>query len=353
MFAELQDVTGIYRVGWERIFIFIRSRLGFTIPESALAVFFEGMSVLLHSGRSVSDVLQNGAAYGLDPELRDICRTLAPQIRNGASLVQSLRVYEQRLPRIVLCLLEVGEVSGGLADAAQRLSNTFQQTTGVERKFRLSVYDPRLFLPAFGLITLIQQIIGAVSSPQIDRSLLDTALSIVVHVAETVLELLAVFLIGRGLLRQLYHWHPLRLIVDTLKLAIPRLGSVSRSLSAARWARSFAALWSAGVPISTALEVSSASTLNAHYEHVLHLAARQTRGGQSLSQCLAHTQLLPSHLLSVIATCEISGRMDDGLLRLAEEMEKDALARAIEEMNKIVVAAYILLLFISVGGSQR
>ena len=337
---------------WEKLLLLFRKGLGFTIPETALAFFFESMSVFLRSGRSVSEVLQNGAAYGIDPELRSLCAALVPPVRNGASLCQCLRPYEQRFPKIVLCLLEVGEVSGGLADTAQRLADTFQQATGVERQFKLNVYDPRLFLLAFGLISLGQQLIGAISAPPLGSSLLSAALSLVITVAVSVLKLLAVYLIGRLTLRQLYRWEALRLLVDTFKLAIPRLGAVSRSLSAVRWARSFAALWAAGIPISTALEVSSASTLNAYYERALHLAALQTRTGQSLSQCLARTQLLPSHLVSVIATCEMTGRLEDGLLRLAEEMEKEALARATEEMNKIIVAAYLLLLVISVAGSQ-
>ncbi len=337
----------------EKLIILLRRWLGFPIPATALAVFFDGMSVLLRSGRSLSDVLQNGATYGPDPELRQICAAIAPQVRNGASLCRCLRVYERRFPPIVLCLLEVGEVSGGWEDAARRLADTFRQTTGFERKFHLNVYDPRLFLLAFGLISLVQQIIGALSAPQGDRPLLYLALSILVNVAVSVLKLAAAFLIGRRVLQQLYRWQALRMIVDTIKLAIPRLGSVSRSLSAARWARSFAALWSAGVPISTALEVSSASALNAHYERALRLAAMQTRQGNSLSQSLARTQQLPGHLLGVIAACEMSGRLDDGLLRLAEEMEQEALARATEEMNKSVVAAYILLLFLFWSGAQR
>jgi type IV pilus assembly protein PilC len=158
--------------------------------------------------------------------------------------------------------------------------------------------------------------------------------------------IIAAFIV-RAILHQLYRWKQLRLIVDTLKLAWPGLGIITRNLAAARWARSFAVLWSAGVNISTALEASSKTALNAHYERELRAAAVQTRMGRPLSDCLARTKLLPPFLLGIIRSCEITGKMDDQLVRLAIEMEREALDRSIREMNRIVMTSVLFLMLLA------
>jgi len=253
-----------------------------------------------------------------------------------------LRPYERRFPPIVLCVLEVGEVSGGLADAVQRLADTFKQTNSFARKFRYGVYDPVQLLIILCIFEFASLVLREGMQPHPDRPIAVTILYMAWDVAATGVRLTLEYLIGRAVLLHLYRWQPLRYFVDSVKLALPRLGIVTRNLAAARWARSFATLWAAGVNISTSLEVSSRSALNVCYERALRLAALHTRQGIPLSESLARTQLLPPHLLNVIATCEEAGKFDTGLLKLAEEMEREALTRAMEEMNKIVVVVEII-----------
>lgn len=176
------------------------------------------------------------------------------------------------------------------------------------------------------------------------------AAAIVMQVGLTAIQWILIYLAARVILQCLYRWRALRLVVDTMKLAFPRFGLVHRNLAAARWARSFAALWGAGVNISTAIEVASRTTLNARYERDLQAAALQTRLGRPLSESLSTAKLLPAHLISIIMTCEMVGSLDSQLLKLATQMESEALARAIEEMNKLVIAAQIIFLVVAVGG---
>jgi len=335
---------------WANLITQIRTLLGFTIPTDSLAMFFEGISFYLRSGRSVADTVLREATSGVDPELRRICAAIAPRLSGGASLCSCLRPYERRFPPIVLSILEVGEVSGGLADAAQRLSDTFQQTTSFARKFRQNVYNPTYILIILCIFKFAFMVAHKSMKLQPDRPIAATALYITAGVASTAIQLVLTYLIGRCVLLNLYRWQSVRYFVDTVKLALPRLGIVTRNLSAARWARSFAVLWAAGVNISTALEVSSRSALNAPYERALRQAALHTRQGMPLSQSLARTQLLPTHLLSVIVTCEEAGQLDNGLLILATDMERDALARAMEEMNKVIVVVEIIVIFLLLVG---
>ena len=321
----------VERTSWQA-----RALLGGTIPEKTLALFFDGLAALVAAGFSVPGALGR-ASSGTDPELHHICRSAALVVSRGVPLSAALRPYAHRLPELVLPVLEVGELSGTLDAAARRLSDAFGRRAAAERRFRYAVFDPWLVILALTLIKATR-LVG------------DGPLGIIQGTLTTLLTLAAYYLGGRLLVRALLRWPWLRLQVDTIKVALPHRSAVVRNLAAARWARSFATLWGAGVAISPALEVSSRSALNAYYEQAILRASGQTRLGRSLHQSLSATHLLPAHLLSVIATGETSGHLAEMLERLASGMEEEALARATQEMM-IVTAGEVVLGLLAAGGA--
>ncbi len=301
--AQSPQLRGASQVlGWSRFL------LGYTIPQKTLGLFFGSIALLLYTGVSLPQALLRASLLG-DPELRHVCEAVAFALDRGASLADAFRPHAHRFPPLVLPLLEVGEMSGSLEAAARRLAHSFNAGAAVERRFKTDIFNPWLIVLALGLLRGFQMI----NQPIFD---------ILRAVSSTLITLAAWYLGGRLAVRGLKSWPWLRLQVDTVKVALPHTGIVIRNLAAARWAHSFATLWGAGIAISSALEVSSRSALNAYYEQAIRRAARETRHGRSLHESLAGTQLLPAYLIGVIATGEMSGNLAEGLERLAMAWRK-------------------------------
>lgn len=320
-------------LGWAR------SLLGYTIPQKTLGLFFNSVAVLLHAGISLPQALLRSSLLG-DSELRQVCEAVAFALDRGASLAAAFRPHAHRFPPLVLPLLEVGEMSGSLEAATRRLAHSFSEGAAVERRFRTDIFNPWLIILALGLLRGFQMI---------NQPIFDTLRA----VASTLITLAAWYLGGRVAVRVLMSWPWLRLQVDTIKVALPHMGTVIRNLAAAQWARSFATLWGAGIAISPALEVSSRSALNAYYEQAIRRAARETRHGRSLHESLAGTQLLPVYLIGVIAAGEMSGNLAEGLERLAMDLEDEAFHRASQEMMTLVVAGQVVLAVVAVAAVLR
>lgn len=323
-----------------------RRILGLTIPMAPLAFFFHALSIMLSAGRSIDEALGSLAA-GYDPELEGICDSIRMQIRSGASLKSSLQVHKSRFPEIVPCVLEVGEISGGLTDSAQRLAEAFEQEVDAIRKFRKGAWDPTIVVIASTLIVFIGLVLQSLESLSLEGPVVPALIRMALKAFGAMLMIGGIWLIARVVFRIVFRWQPARIVVDTVKLSLPGLGTVFRNLSAARWVRSFATMWAAGVNISVALEVASRSALNAHYERALQRASFRTRRGESLAKSLTR-DLLPAHLLTIITTCEMTGNMDTALVAIAKEMEREALARAIIEMNRLVMFGWVLLIIVAV-----
>lgn len=311
---------------------------GDRIPAREVGPFFERLAAALSSGMLVHQALRR-AARGADPELQRICWNAAGPVAAGMPLHQALMPWRRRLPEIVVPVLEVGDASGTLESSARRLADAFSRADAFERRFRYSVFDWRLMLVIIPLFLL-------------STKLYPSSQVAVMEALRLLGELVVAFVAGRLLLCLLLQWAPLRMVADSVKLAVPHLGAVARNISAARWARSFSTLWHAGVAVSYALEVSAHSALNAHYEGALLRAAQETRAGRSLSDSLAATALLPRHLLEILRTGETTGDFGPMLERFATMLEEEALTMGTQELGTAVLVARLLLVLAAIGGMR-
>lgn len=318
------------------VLIWIRRILGEGISTASLGFFCDQCAVLIGAGMPFGQAIERASQVG-DPEIVQIGRALSPVLAAGMPISEAFERFSGRLPPIFLPLLKVGEASGTLQAAFQRLANSFRRDAGFEYRYQYEVFNPWLviFAIAFYSIWNPSQEGGVVGMAQ-------TA-------ATTLLKLAVFFILGRWIARLLARWHPFRMAVDTIKLAIPVMGVVARNLAAARWSRSLATLYNAGVPVSQALEIASMSALNAHYERALQHAAQRTRRGQSLSESLAGTELFPERLISVIAVGEGSGHLGDAIDHFASILEAEAIAVANRSFMAITVAVQIVATFAALG----
>jgi len=316
----------------------LRCWLGEPIPAQTLAFCFERFATLLNTGMPVNEALRKAAPTD-DRELTAICAAVEGSLRSGVPLHRALLPWQSRLPEIVLPILEVGEVSGTLDGAARRLAGAFGQTAALERRFRTAICSPWLIILGLTLYSAATHLQPA----------MQMLLSAIVMFGQLAL----LYLAGRLALRGLYRWQALRYAVDSIKLALPHMGTVMRNLAAARWGRSLATLYNSGVPISTALEVSARSALNARYERAILNAAVQTRAGRKLAESLATTQLLPGQLLQIIATGELTGNLGLCLEQFAAELESEAFTKATQEFVFIISVGKLILTIAAVGAALR
>lgn len=311
----------------------LRNVWGLTIPERRLAIFFESLGHLISTGVSIPESLLKASAM-IDDELASICRVTAPKLREGVPLHQALEPYRQRFPEMVLPILEVGEVSGTLDDAAYRLGKVFHQIDGFSKKFKDVKIEP---LKVAGGAIFFRCVFAAGTDP----------MQILKLAVITVVEVFVTYGIYRYVHRNLYRWRKLHILVDKIHLAIPHVGAIERSVASARWARSFGTMWNAGVPISQALEVSSRSSLNAYYEVQIMKAAELTRQGKGLAESLSTMELTPRHLLPILSIGEKSADFGKALDVFVDAMEEEAIVKAQQESQAAMLTMYLIMAFLA------
>lgn len=306
----------------------LRSAWGVTLSERTLGHFFANMARLVESGTSIPASLI-ASSKALDPELESICASIEPRLRAGVALHEALVPNRLRFPELVIPVLEVGEVSGTLDTACARLAKTFQAIDGYRLRYRDVAIEP---IKVIAGVTLFKVVFSLGASP----------VEMLKIAATTAAELTLVYILLRLAYRNLWRWPALHRLIDKIHLAIPHVGAIERNLATARWARSFATMWHAGVPISRALDVSSRSTLNAYYEQVLQKAVVLTRQGSSLTESLEDVELTPRHLLPLLKVGEDTARFGEALDRYVDVLEDEALVKAQQESMSAILIGYLL-----------
>lgn len=310
----------------------LRAAWGATIPERILGHFFANMARLVGSGIVVSEAAIV-ASKGLDKEMYAIAEAIAPRLQNGMPLYQSLVPYRLRLPEMTIPVLEVGEVSGTLDDACARLAGAFQKMDGFDKRYEDVAVEPKKFILAGAMFSMLFAV---------GNDLWHVFLAAI----GTAVQLTVLYIVFRILLANRYRWPKLHVLMDQIHLAIPHVGAIERNLATARWGRSFATMWHAGVPVSQALDVASRSTLNAYYEKQMRHAVFLTRQGVGVSEAMSHIELVPKDLLPLLAVGEETADFGPALDRFVEALEEEALVKAQQETTGAVVMIYLIAGFI-------
>jgi type IV pilus assembly protein PilC len=136
---------------------------------------------------------------------------------------------------------------------------------------------------------------------------------------------------------------------DRLRLRVPfKIGATVQKISLARWSRTFSALYSAGVPIMQAIEVTGQTAGNAAVEDAMEAVIESVKSGGTIAAPLKNAPVFPAMVAQMIAVGEETGNLDIMLTKVADFYE-DEVAAAIKALTSILEPVMIVLVGAIVG----
>jgi type IV pilus assembly protein PilC len=133
---------------------------------------------------------------------------------------------------------------------------------------------------------------------------------------------------------------------DQIRLKFPfKIGVTVQKISLARWSRTFAALYSAGVPIMQAIEITGQTAGNSVVEKAMADVIESVKSGGTIADPLKNTSIFPSMVVQMIAVGEETGNLDAMLSKVADFYESEVEA-AVKALTSILEPVMIIL----VGG---
>lgn len=294
----------------------------------AQAVFFRQLATMLQAGMMLSEALESlGRQRGMG-RLSVIARQAAEQVRSGGRLSDVLDQQGAAFSGIQIGLVRAGETGGMLDSMIDRIATYLERELELRHKFSRVTFYPKMLFVA---ILLMPSLIGLIT----DKITLDSMIS---HILTLFLVLLGLYVAAKILLAI----PPIRLAWDLFKISFPVLGAISRKLAMSRFSTALSVMYSAGMPLSQAVQMSSMAVGNVVLRRAVASTVPELQGGGQLTAALQKTGKVPELVLSMIATGERTGSLDVTLDKVSDYYDNEA-ATTLEKTGYLLFVLLILI----------
>lgn len=320
------------------------------LSSSELSLLTRQLATLLESGLTMEQSLNALIEEATQPLTREVLAGVKTEVIAGSSLAAALGVYEKSFPDFYRALVHGGEESGALSTVLQHLADYLDSRRALQQKTSLALIYPALvtvvavMIVTGLLIYVVPQVIQVFQQSRQSLPLLTRALIGLSDLLRSTWPFIIALLIGtavisRWLLRRpvmKYRWH-------ALLLRLPGLGALIRGVNTSRFASTLAILVGGGVPLLKALQSGARVMTNVVMREAVERAIDRVREGTSLARALGETKVFPPLLVHLVASGEVSGKLEQMLDRAAK-LETQTLERRLTVFLTVLEPVMILLM---------
>ncbi len=334
-----------------------RLRVGRVRSKDVLA-FTNQLSTALRAGLPLLNAIEIIRDQQRRHAMRQILYDIAESVRAGQSLSEAMSSHRNVFNQLYISMIRVGETGGILEKTTEQLTSLLARDEKIKTNMKNASAYP-VFVLSMGLIAVvivitwilptILETIGDVTLLPLPTRILMAISNFLIAAFTTVQGWLFIILIAAGFV-YLFKWLRTngRLHWDGFKLRIPVLGSVLRTISVGRFARTLGALTKGGVTILESLAVVRDTLGNEVLGREINRVSEKVKAGASLAEPLDESGLFPALLVQITSVGEQTGKLDDLLLNAADTFDEEADA-AITRFMAIFPAVLILLLALIIG----
>jgi len=330
------------------------------ISLDELIVFCRQMYALTKAGIPLIRTMRGLADTTRSPELGEVLDDVTTRLEGGATMAAAMQAHPKVFSDLFIAMIHVGENTGQLDDAFKRLSDILELERDTKRRLSQAMRYPTFVLIAlFGALMVVNFFVIPKFSSVFSKLGADLPFLTQVLVATSNFLLaywyvmLAFIVIGVILLKQWKATTQGRVTWDRYKLKMPIIGPLLELIMLSRFARNFASMLAAGMPVTNALTVVADATDNAWIaKHIKEMRYGIERG-ESLLRTARQSDMFTPLILQMIAVGEETGSVDDMLISVADFYDEDVdygLKRLAESIEPILIVAMgVLVLILALG----
>ena len=311
------------------------------------------LATLLRSGLPLEEALRAIANQAETKSLENVVMDLRAQILEGRSLSDALSRYPKAFDELYRATVGAGEASGKLDAVLTGLVDHIARQQRLARKTQAALVYPIILtmvsiLVVIGLLQfVVPEIVVVFEGTGKDLPGLTTGLIGISDFLQRwwpwLLGSLFVLVTSTRMLLSRPEpkaaWH-------RVLLKLPLISRFIRTLQTARLTRTLAILVGSGVPLLDSLKIAIGVLSMIPYREALSETANRVREGESLHKALEQTSRIPPITLSLIASGETGGNLNEMLHSAAEDQETE-----IEANTEIILSLFEPILILLMGGT--
>lgn len=330
---------------------------GKKIKPMDIALFTRQMATMMGSGVPLLqsfDIIGEGFD---NPNMRKLVEEIKQEVASGNSLANSLRKKPQYFDDLYCNLVDAGEQSGALETLLDRVATYKEKTESLKAKIKKAMTYPiavivvAVIVSAILLIKVVPQFQSVFQGFGAE---LPAFTMFVIHISEALqtwwfVVLIVLFGIGFALGQAHRRSEKFRDAVDRGVLKIPVIGQIIYKSAVARYARTLATTFAAGVPLVEALDSVAGAAGNVVFRNAVYRIKQDVSSGTQLNFSMRTTGVFPSMTIQMAAIGEESGSLDAMLDKVASFYEEEV-DNAVDNLTTLMEPLIMAVLGVLVGG---
>ncbi|MFA5082518.1 MAG: type II secretion system F family protein [Hydrogenophilaceae bacterium] len=304
---------------------------GKTITEKDIALFTRQLATMVKAGVPLLQSFEITARSHANPSLQRLLGVIKADVESGTALNQAFRRHPKYFDGLYCNLVEAGEQAGILETVLERIASYMEKILAIKGKIKSALMYPAIVIVVATIITagIMIFVIPVFKDLYVGSGAeLPALTALVVKISDAFVAWWWLFFgaVGALIFAFLTAFKRSKLFrarIDALMLKLPIFGPLIEKATVSRWARTFASLFAAGVPMVESLESVAGASGNAVFEDATLRIRTDVATGASLSSSLQVARVFPTMLIQMVAIGEESGALDSMVEKVADYYERE------------------------------
>jgi type IV pilus assembly protein PilC len=330
---------------------------GSAISTKDIAFFSRQMATMMKSGVPIVSSLEIIGGGHKNPRMKKMVDTVRTDIEGGSSLYEAISKHPLQFDELYRNLVRAGEGAGVLETVLDTVANYKENIEALKGKIKKALFYPAMVIAVALLVSAILLIFVVPQFEDVFKSFgadLPFFTQMIVNMSRFMVSWwwLVGMIIGgaiAGFIMAYKRSPRMQHGMDRLILKVPVIGQIMHNSSIARFARTTAVTFKAGVPLVEALGIVAGATGNKVYEEAVLRMRDDVSVGYPVNMAMKQVNIFPHMVVQMTAIGEEAGALDTMLFKVAEYFEQEV-NNAVDALSSLLEPMIMVFIGVVVGG---
>ncbi len=328
---------------------------GKRITPRDIAVFSRQIATMMKSGVPIVQSLEIIGNGQKNVRMKNLVDSVRVDIEGGSSIYESMSKHPVQFDELYRNLVKAGESAGVLETVLDTIATYKENIEALKSKIKKALFYPAMVIAVAIIVSAIMLVYVVPQFEDVFKSFgadLPAFTQIIVNLSRFLVSTWHIMLIGAiGVVVAFIFFYKRSLafqhLLDKVILKVPVIGAIMHNSAIARFARTLATTFKAGVPLVEGLESVAGATGNTVYEKAVMRIRDDVSVGYQINMAMKQVNLFPHMVVQMTAIGEEAGALDTMLFKVAEFYEQevnnavDALASLLEPMIMVIIGVLV------------
>jgi type IV pilus assembly protein PilC len=330
---------------------------GRKVTDKDITLFTRQLATMMKAGVPLLqsfDIVGKGHA---NPRVAKLLMDIRTEVETGSSLAGAFRKHPLYFDALFCNLVQAGEQAGILETLLDRLASYKEKILAIKSKIKAALFYPVAIIVVAFVITAVIMIFVIPAFKQVFTSFgadLPAPTLFVMAISDFFVEywyIIFALLIGGvwGFVETWKRSTAFQVFMDRVMLKVPVFGDLVRKSTIARWTRTLATMFAAGVPLVEALDSVGGASGNHVYMTATKQIQQEVSQGTSLTTAMQNANVFPNMVIQMTSIGEESGALDNMLSKVADFFEQEV-DDAVEALSSLMEPMIMVVLGVLIGG---